>query len=271
MHTAQQTQHAPSATRGRALTRTARALVLTALLALAPTGTALATTPVDVPAELPRAASVAAALPAAVDAPSGPCSDETGVTVVVDATDLGGDVQVGCAAEAATGTEALLAAGFTETRDPGGFICAISNLPDPCPTTFEGSYWAYWSAEPGGEWVMAAEGSDTTSPAPGSVEGWRYNDGTAPPSIAPPVPGAADAAEDDAEEAEDATEEAAEPTEEAAEDDATEAAPSDADPTQPGGIAPAVVLGLVLLVVLGLTALLVSRRRSTMHGPAGQD
>lgn len=263
MRTAQHTQPTPAAPRGRSLTRAARAVALSAVLVLAPAVTAVATAS-TVPVDLPRA----------VAAPSGPCADDTGVTVVVDATDLGGQVQIGCATGAATGTEALLAAGFTETRDPGGFICAISSLPDPCPATFEGSYWAYWSAEPGGEWVMAAEGSDTTAPAPGSVEGWRYNDGSAPPSIAPPVPGAA--AQDDQEATDEAAEAPAdepseEATEEAAEDDGAVAAPSDAEPTDPGGVSPVVVAGLALLVVLALAAVLVSRRRSSLHGPAGQD
>lgn len=127
--------------------------------------------------------------------PSGACADPDGVTVVVDATELGGDVVVGCAPSPATGTEALAQAGFTEARDPSGLLCAIEGLPDPCPTEFTGSWWVYWSAAPDGEWVSAMEGPDTATPAAGSVEGWRYGDGTVPPDALPAevAPGTGDA------------------------------------------------------------------------------
>uniref|UniRef100_UPI0035683872 hypothetical protein n=1 Tax=Actinotalea sp. TaxID=1872145 RepID=UPI0035683872 len=50
------------------------------------------------------------AAPAA--AAEGACTDADGVTVVVDFTDLGGEVEIGCATAPATGTEALQEAGF---------------------------------------------------------------------------------------------------------------------------------------------------------------
>lgn len=142
------------------------------------------------------AAGLLTVLPATAHAaaspePSGACPDASGVTVVVDLTDLGGEVEVGCAPAGTTGTEALQAAGFTDTRDAAGMICAIDSRPDPCPATFEGSYWSYWHAEPGGEWQFHEQGSDTTTPEAGDVEGWRYYDGSAGPTIEPPVPGAA--------------------------------------------------------------------------------
>lgn len=130
------------------------------------------------------AASAASAVPATADV-SGACADETGVTVVVDATALDGPLEVGCATDPATGTEALAQAGFAETRDPSGYICAVAGLPDPCPTEFTGSYWSYWTAAPGGEWTAYAEGSDTAVPAAGTVEGWSYGDGSQPPGVAP--------------------------------------------------------------------------------------
>lgn len=117
--------------------------------------------------------------------PSGPCADDAGVTVVVDATELGGDVTVGCAPDPATGTEALAQAGFAEARDPSGFICAIGGLPDPCPTEFTGSFWSYWYASPDEEWTSYAEGSDTATPEAGAVEGWRYGDGSQAPDAVP--------------------------------------------------------------------------------------
>ncbi len=117
-------------------------------------------------------------------APSGPCTDPAGVTVVVDATELGGQVTIGCASAPATGTAALEEAGFTDTRDSSGLICAIDAQPDPCPTTFPGQYWTYWFAQDG-TWQAYAEGSDTAVPAPGGVEGWAWSDGSTPPSADP--------------------------------------------------------------------------------------
>lgn len=121
------------------------------------------------------------------------CPEGT-TTVVVDATEVGGTVEVGCAADPTTGTEALNQAGFTETRDGSGLICAIADRPDPCPEVFTGSYWSYWSAEIGGEWQVRMEGPDTAAPAP--AEGWRYGDGTQPPGIEPEA-GPSDESDDD--------------------------------------------------------------------------
>jgi hypothetical protein len=122
-----------------------------------------------------------AAPAAAADQPDGPCEDG-GVTVVVDSTALGGEVLMGCATEdPASGTEALQQAGFTDTRDDSGLICAIDALPDPCPTEFTGEYWSYWYGD--GEWQNYMEGSDTAAPADGAVEGWRWGDGSTPPAV----------------------------------------------------------------------------------------
>jgi hypothetical protein len=114
----------------------------------------------------------------------GACTDGEGVTVVVDFTDIGGEIEVGCATDATTGTAALTSAGFTDTRDATGMICAIDSLPDPCPATFTGSYWSYWYAD-GGAWQAWMEGSDTAVPIDGGAEGWRYNDGSAGPGVDP--------------------------------------------------------------------------------------
>lgn len=109
-----------------------------------------------------------------------------GVIVVVDSTDLGGDIQVECS-EGATGTgrDALVNAGFTTTDSSPGFLCAINSLPNPCPETFEGSFWSYWHSTADGEWTSYQVGADSSAPARGELEGWRYNDGTIPPGIAP--------------------------------------------------------------------------------------
>ena len=116
-------------------------------------------------------------------APDGACTDPAGVTVVVDATALGGDVTVGCAdGSPATGTEALQQAGFTDTRDASGLICAIDALPDPCPTTFAGEYWSLL-ARRGRHLAGLRGGLGHRRPAPGGVEGWRWSDGSAGPEV----------------------------------------------------------------------------------------
>lgn len=117
------------------------------------------------------------------------CSD--GVTVVVDFTDVtvdgqAGTVEVACAdGDPENGRAALVAAGFTVTDSQPGFLCAIDSRPDPCPETFDGSFWSYWHATPDGEWTSYQVGADSSDPIPGRIEGWRYNDGTTPPGIAP--------------------------------------------------------------------------------------
>lgn len=109
-----------------------------------------------------------------------------GVTVVVDFTDVGGELEVGCAeGEPATGRDALLGAGFTATDSQPGFLCAINSMPNPCPETFDGNFWAYWNSTSDSEWASYQVGADSSKPAPGSIEGWRYNDGATPPGIAP--------------------------------------------------------------------------------------
>jgi len=135
---------------------------------------------------VPISASAASAGARLAAPASGACSGQSGVTVVVDLTDLGGDVEVGCAhGSPTTGGAALTDAGFRATNDAAGMICAINSAPDPCPTTFAGSYWSYWSAAPGAAWTAYTVGADSSHPAPGSFEGWRYNDGAAGPSLLP--------------------------------------------------------------------------------------
>lgn len=109
-----------------------------------------------------------------------------GVTVVVDFTDIGGELEVGCAEGAQeSGRAALLDAGFTATDSQPGLLCAINSMPDPCPETFEGVYWAYWHSTPSSEWESYMVGADSSTPATGSIEGWRYNDGSTPPGVEP--------------------------------------------------------------------------------------
>jgi len=197
-------------------------------------------------------ASAASAVPRTADGPSGACTDPAGVTVVVDFTDTGGKVEVGCAEEAATGAAALVAAGFVDTRDASGLICAIDAVPDPCPTTFEGTYWSYWSATPDGSWEMYQEGPDTTVPEPGALEGWRYNDGSAGPSLSPAEVLAATATTESVPTAEDGA-------------DAADEVTSDGLPTWAIVLVAVALVGAVAATGVGLV------RRRGQNGPAGQD
>lgn len=119
-------------------------------------------------------------------AANGACDGAAGVTVVVDFTELGGTIETGCATgDPATGRAALLAAGFTAADSQPGLLCAINTKPDPCPATFQGSYWSYWHSAPNGQWTSYQVGADSSHPVPGELEGWRYNDGAVGPGIAP--------------------------------------------------------------------------------------
>jgi hypothetical protein len=176
----------------------------------------------------------------------GACPDDA-VTVVVDFTDLGGAIEIGCATDASTGTAALTSAGFVDTRDDSGMICAIDSLPDPCPAEFAGSWWSYWYADEDA-WQSWQEGSDTAVPVAGGIEGWRYHDGSAGPGIEP-----------------------AQVSEQGA------PAGTDGAATPPADLAPEVspwVFALVALAIVGAGAALAVRylrRGSTSHGPYGQD
>ena len=117
---------------------------------------------------------------------SGACIDTSGVTVVVDFTDVGGQIEIGCASsDPATGRAALEAAGFMPTDSQPGLICAINANPNPCPATFEGSFWSYWHSSRDGEWTSYQVGADSSNPVAGELDGWRYNDGSSGPGVAP--------------------------------------------------------------------------------------
>ncbi len=204
----------------------------------------------------------------AAAAPSGPCTDPEGVTVVVDKTDLGGEVEMGCATDLTSGTTALQSAGFTDTRDAANLICAIDALPDPCPAEFTGSYWAYWTAPAGGEWEMAMVGPDDAVPTAGAVEGWRYNDGSTGPSVAAPAAPSQEAADEAATSGEAADDAAGAGDEDV--DDGTTATSAEQEPTAASGPSPVVIAGIGVVALLAVAALVISRRRSA-HGPAGQD
>lgn len=136
----------------------------------------------------------------AAPAPEGEaCVGDEGVSVVVDFTDLGGGIEVGCAEGAPdSGREALEAAGFAPEDSMPGMICAIDSQPDPCPEEFDGNFWSYWHAADG-DWESYMVGADEAEPAPGDIEGWRYSTGEEGPQVLPAavVGGQGDDAEQD--------------------------------------------------------------------------
>lgn len=120
--------------------------------------------------------------------PTGPevvgeaCPRGSGVTVVVDFTDLDDTVRIGCAEGApANGFAALAATGFTITDESGaGTICTIDGLPTEgfpfCWLT--GGFWSYWkAADRDTAWSFSNVGAGTGPLAEGSVEGWTWAGG----------------------------------------------------------------------------------------------
>ena len=130
------------------------------------------------------ALAVASAWAAPAAAEGGRCQ---GVVVVVDRHDEH-DPEIGCAADPATGLEALAQAGFevVEVAAFPGAVCRIDRYPstecDEMPPA--GASWSYWHGD-GEEWTFATVGAGTFEPEQGDVEGWVFGDGSAPPAIEP--------------------------------------------------------------------------------------
>lgn len=162
------------------LMRGATALAASVLIAL---GTFAATSGIATP----RAFAASA---------DGPCAGTNGVTVVVDATNAGGDISVRCALGAqASGWEALQHAGHSiesVPQYPGTAVCKIDGRPAAgYPTCWQTNFWSYFHAPntaTGAAWKFAGTGAATYKPAPGSVEGWKYTSVTTqndPPARGP--------------------------------------------------------------------------------------
>src|SRR5262249_26205989 len=131
------------------------------------------------------ACTVTAALPARAASASsassgwtnGACAGTSGITIVVDATNAGGGVNVRCALGAqSNGWNALPNAGHTVgpvTNQPQA-VCTIDGEPtDGYPTCWATKYWSYWHApntRAGATWTYSAVGATTYKPALGSVE-----------------------------------------------------------------------------------------------------
>ncbi len=127
--------------------------------------------------------SVVTSEPAAVRAMyEGVCTDNVGVTVVIDFQELGGGVNVRCApGPVGSGLDAFDRADISwegTLRFPG-FVCRIAGQPTPaseaCGNTPPASaYWSYWLAPRGGGWCYSNFGAGNRTPPPGSVEGWSF-------------------------------------------------------------------------------------------------
>ena len=127
------------------------------------------------------------------------CTDNVGVTVVVDFGDLGGGVNVRCApGPVSSGLDAMSRAGvaYRTTLRFNGFVCRIAGQPasDPCQTASPANaYWSYWIAARGGSWCYSNFGAGSRTPPPGSIEGWSFalnRSGASTPPPRYPVPAA---------------------------------------------------------------------------------
>jgi hypothetical protein len=182
-------------------------------LAVAAAGALVALGPAAAPAFAGTSASVGSAIVAAASKP-GYCTDDTGVTVVVDFSALGGDVVVRCAAgpggQGFTGLDALDAAGFSVTgtqRWGMQFVCRIQGRPtaredltipgddsyheDCGDTPPEAAYWGYWYASNGGSWRYSSIAAASRTTIRGGFEGWSFHLGSSsakPPPVAPRHP-----------------------------------------------------------------------------------
>lgn len=99
-------------------------------------------------------------------------ADQVWLLVVDDSGDV---VANECVGNPASGEAALATAGVEVTTDADGFICALGGHPDPCPETFNGQYWGYYTTTAGEPWQYYEVGAQDSEPAPGTIEGWCYN------------------------------------------------------------------------------------------------
>jgi hypothetical protein len=117
----------------------------------------------------------------------GACSDEKGVSLVIDfGSSSNRSVQSTCVKNfKGTGWQLFAAANLAVTGTdefPTGFVCRIADWPSvakqPCtstPTNAQGT-WAYFvaSVSTHNSWQFSGQGAATHRPGCGSVEGWRF-------------------------------------------------------------------------------------------------
>ena len=182
------------------------------------------------------AALVAAATSLAPTSVAATTGCEDGVIVVVDASEFGRGISQTCVAGApGNGLDALRAAGHEYGFVPRipGMVCTIDDRPDPCNGAPAHAYWSYWHADQGGSWSYSSVGAGDHHPTPGTVEGWRFGDGSAP-GIPPP----GGEPEPDPEEGEPAPEPEPEPEPEEPSSGGSSTEPGSDDASSPGSTAP---------------------------------
>ncbi|WP_222847569.1 hypothetical protein [Nocardioides dongxiaopingii] len=143
----------------------------------------------------PAPATAAAAVDTSKGTP-GFCPDDTGVTVVVDFQELGGDPIVRCnpTGSRGTGLDALQGSGIqVEGVQRWGlaFVCRVENRPSAVETlAIEGDedyreacldtppasgYWSYWHAGNNCAWTYSQWGVKNRDFVAGGFEGWSFS------------------------------------------------------------------------------------------------
>ncbi|CAI9406855.1 hypothetical protein [Aestuariimicrobium sp. T2.26MG-19.2B] len=97
----------------------------------------------------------------------------SGKVWLVVVTDGGSTLRNQCVGNPGSGTAALQNAGLSLTYR-SGYLCTIGGYPSACPTTYNGQYWSYWIAKPGGSWSYSNLGADARRPPAGTLDGWCY-------------------------------------------------------------------------------------------------
>lgn len=103
----------------------------------------------------------------------------SGVTVVIDPNELGGDPRVECVAEPGAAAELFVRAGFPLEYQPQlqDFVCKVDGLPTDRPCTDGDSYWSLWWARPDGDWVYSTLGVGSLEVPAGGSLGFAWHEG----------------------------------------------------------------------------------------------
>ncbi len=125
---------------------------------------------------------------AATHDPTGVCIGDA-VTVVVDFTELGGKVEVGCTeGQPESISAALKLAGFDADFVSPGRNCSIDSRPASCTEELGGPDWSFFTAKVGEDWSSAEMSEETSVSIDTPILGWRYGSGLEGPDF-PPVSG----------------------------------------------------------------------------------
>ena len=113
-------------------------------------------------------------LPAASAASPADSCLAAGQVYLVVVKDSGGVMYRGCVGNPSSGYAALSSSGlgYTLAPPPRGYVCTIGGYPT-CPANFEGQYWSYWRAAPGGGYSYSTVGAQG-GVKPGHIYGWCH-------------------------------------------------------------------------------------------------